>query len=969
MTLQSDGRMGFAIDVRTDPGTIRSSICDRALVGLSLLAVPGLSLSLHRQIDIGWQPVMGVHAVLAAVLLTVTLLRRRISYPRRAGTLVGLFLLFGIAGEASFGPGSVGPVAMIAAGLVAFLLLDGTAALIVAAAALAAHFLLYGLLATGHLHVTPALVTDPTNFSTWLASAALIIFCVGGIGGAISVFNRQLVAGFTAVAASEANLRAILDNANFGILVLQAGHFVAANRRAANFAGYTIEEFYRLPFTDFLHPDDRAMVLDRAGRRLKGEDVPATYEVRVLTKDGGHLPIDISAAIAEWNGDRAIVVCFKDLTEIKQASESLRRSEERFRALSVNSSDLIWQADAQGKPLGDNPSWQKFTGRTLDSLADEKWMAVAHPEDRARARESLETPFLRGEPFAIELRLRRFDGEWRDMEMHGAPIRAAESADLEWIGLGRDITDIKRTGEALRRSQAALLEAQQRYVDLFEFSPDGLVMTDAEGRITLVNRESERIFGWTRQEMIGQPVEMLMPVGVRRNHVARRYGFADAASRRPMAAGMRSLRGLRKDGSEFPVEIDLAPVASQQGAMVAAVVRDVTAQRALEEQLAQALKMDAIGKLTGGMAHDFNNYLGVIIGNLDLLKQHTSLDPAATRLIDMSMSGALSAAELTQSLLAFARRQTLAPRTTQVNESVAKIVSLLKRLLGEDIAIELNLAAGLWPVTVDVARLESCIVNLANNARDAMPDGGRLTISTSSLTLDGTPSDLGLPAIPGDYVLLEVADSGVGMTAETVAQVFEPFFTTKQLGHGTGLGLSMVYGFVKQSGGYVGIKSEVGRGTVVRIYLPRSADGSATEAGPTSLGAPKGGKETILLVEDHEMMRTIVRQQLDMLGYQVVEAESGEAALQVLLHRQVPVDLLFTDVVMPGPLNGHELAKRGRAAHPGLKVLLTSGYWGGTASRGLADITEFAILEKPYRLHELAAAVREALNERPGDAG
>lgn len=505
--------------------------------------------------------------------------------------------------------------------------------------------------------------------------------------------------------------------------------------------------------------------------------------------------------------------------------------------------------------------------------------------------------------------------------------------------------------------------SQRQFEDLFEFSPGGLVTTDERGCIALVNRQSEEIFGWTRAEMIGQPIEMLVPPELREGHVQLHRAFMQSAERRQMAANRPLLRARRKDGTDFPVEIDLAPLQSEHGAAVTASVRDVTARTALEAQVGQAMKLEALGKLTGGMAHDFNNYLNVIIGNLDLLRIQAT-DPTLTESIDAALDGANRAAELTKGLLAFARRQALDSRLADVNDHVSSVVALLKRTLGEDVTLATTLAPDLWTVKIDGAQFDSSIINLAQNARDAMSRGGTVSISTRNVQVDESYRQTHPDLVVGDYVLIEVADSGSGMPAAVVDRIFEPFFTTKGPGHGTGLGLSMVYGFVKQSGGHVNVYSEVGHGTVVRIYLPRfrpavERDDMVRDQHETE--AVEGRGETILVVEDNEQVRQTTVALLSALGYVVLAAENAAAAMAIIERAEQHIDLMFTDVIMPGNMDGYDLATLAIERRPDLKVVLTSGFSGDLARASRLHLARLKILPKPYRKRDLARAIRDAL--------
>jgi signal transduction histidine kinase/ActR/RegA family two-component response regulator len=377
------------------------------------------------------------------------------------------------------------------------------------------------------------------------------------------------------------------------------------------------------------------------------------------------------------------------------------------------------------------------------------------------------------------------------------------------------------------------------------------------------------------------------------------------------------------------------------------------------EQLHQAQKMEAIGNLTGGMAHDFNNLLSVVIGNLDLLQDRVKSDSEAMALSESALQASIRGAELTRQLLAFARRQPLAPSVVDVNELVAGMIRLLERILEENIEVVLNTGRDIWPVLIDPAQLSAAVTNLATNARDAMPEGGRLTIETKNAHLDADYVALNPEADAGDYVLLEVSDTGTGMSPETLSQVFEPFFTTKEVGRGTGLGLSMVFGFVKQSKGHIKIYSELGHGTIVRLYLPRGAQGPVTVAAAADTVLGHAASESILVVEDDNDVRRIVIKQIAELGYVVIEARSPKEALALLKDPRVKIDLLFTDLVMPGGMNGHELARAAIAERSGLKALFTSGY-SDSSLRGDERLGEDEhFLSKPYRKQDLARKLQE----------
>ncbi len=381
----------------------------------------------------------------------------------------------------------------------------------------------------------------------------------------------------------------------------------------------------------------------------------------------------------------------------------------------------------------------------------------------------------------------------------------------------------------------------------------------------------------------------------------------------------------------------------------------------LDGRLRQAQKMEAIGQLTGGIAHDFNNLLTVIVGNSELLKEHLEHDPAGLDLAEITESAALRGSDLTRSLLAFARRQSLMPQVTDVNELLTNMIGLLRRSLGEHIECRLALDPTVWLAMIDRTQLTTAILNLAVNARDAMPQGGRLILETAKVKFDGVYAERQQEVRPGDYVMIAVTDTGTGMSPEILAQVFDPFFTTKNVGKGSGLGLSMVYGFVKQSAGHINIYSEDGHGTTVKLYLPRSDETGREIMGSDMDKAPQGGTERILVVEDDELVRGYVQSQLARFGYRVHAVINGVEALAVLRSDE-EIDLLFTDIVMPGGISGVDLAEQARILRPGLKILFTSGYTESVVHDDARFGTKVHLLNKPYRRQDLAEKLRLALS-------
>src|SRR5215469_2052855 len=508
--------------------------------------------------------------------------------------------------------------------------------------------------------------------------------------------------------------------------------------------------------------------------------------------------------------------------------------------------------------------------------------------------------------------------------------------------------------------EEALQDSDSRYRAIFETAVDAIIVSDQRGTIRQFSKAAERMTGYSATEVVGRNMRVLLPPQLRQEH--ERYTARYLWS-------IRELEVCRKDGSIFPAQLSIAEWWAGGHRHFTGILRDLTSQRReqlerlkLEAQLHQAQKMEAIGNLTGGMAHDFNNMLGVIIGNVDLLRDLKKDDLEVEELTGEALDAAFRGADLTRRLLAFARQQPLQPQRVDVNALVSGITRLLSRTLGEDVEISLHLSTELWPVVVDPAQLEASLTNLATNARDAMPDGGRLMVVTGNRYLDADYAAQHHEVVPGGYVMIEVSDSGSGMTQEVVDRIFEPFFTTKSREKGTGLGLSMVFGFIKQSGGHISVYSEPGIGTSFRLFLPRITADTPTVEESFAMPVVHGRGETVLVVEDNAALRRVVVRQLGELGYQVVEAGNAAAGLQLLEERSI--DLLLTDIVMPGGVNGHELARRARQRWPQIKIVFTSGFSEARLNSDLSPLLPAStpLLSKPYRKEDLASAAREALD-------
>jgi PAS domain S-box-containing protein len=540
-------------------------------------------------------------------------------------------------------------------------------------------------------------------------------------------------------------------------------------------------------------------------------------------------------------------------------------------------------------------------------------------------------------------------------------------------GLSKPSPDVSETAKVADagnepghdRAYQTLIDNERMARAIIEGALDAFVQTDERCVILNWSPHAEALMGWTRAEAVGRSVEDLVfpepQRPVHRQWVDRFLSEAEGDA----VGGRYETPLLHRDGREFFAEVSLTALRRGEGHIINAFVRDITAKRAAEEQLFQAQKMESVGQLTGGIAHDFNNMLTVITGTIEILADGVKHDPALASIARMINDAAERASQLTANLLAFARRQPLRPLETDVNALIEEVVKLLEPTLGRQIEIETALSDEAWPALVDRSQLTSALVNLAINARDAMPDGGRLLFGTGNFTRGARDAEVD-DLVAGDYVAIEVIDSGTGIPHAIRDRIFEPFFSTKQFGAGTGLGLSMVFGFAKQSGGSVVVDGEEGKGACFRIYLPK-ADVEVSDAVPAGDASPsadaqlRGGSETILCVEDDDVVRAHVAGRLESLGYRVITASNAAEAL-ILVNSGAAFDLLFTDIIMPGAMNGRQLAKKVAELRPPLRVLYTSGNTFGAFELDTRPGEGVLLLTKPYRKAELARMVRLCLD-------
>ncbi|MGB6410796.1 MAG: PAS domain S-box protein [Candidatus Deferrimicrobiaceae bacterium] len=626
---------------------------------------------------------------------------------------------------------------------------------------------------------------------------------------------------------------------------------------------------------------------------------------------------------------------------------------ETFRTLIHDAPLSIVAFDASGTIQLWNPAAERMFGWTAEEALGKPHPIVS--EEKQEEFRALREMALQGKTFTgIQVRRRRKDGSPIDISVSTSPIRAADGTITGIMSIITDVTERKKSEETLLRLATAV-----------EQSAEIIMITDAAGAIEFVNPAFERITGYRRDEVLGKNPR-IMKSGMQDHSFYEELW--KTLTRGDVWSGV--FQNLRKDGTLYEEEAVISPVRDAGGEVInyVAVKRDVTNERRVEEQLRQAQKMEAVGRLAGGIAHDFNNLLTAITGYTDLLLMDLPEGELAHREVLEIRKAGDRAASLTRQLLAFSRRQVLQPKVLDLNQVVTDMEKLLRRLIGENIELVTSLADDLGHVRADPGQIEQVIVNLAVNARDAMPNGGRLILETSKMEIDESYASLHDPVLPGSYVILAVTDTGVGMDKPTLARLFEPFFTTKEVGKGTGLGLATVYGIVKQSGGYIWAYSEVGRGTKFKVLLPGEEEVAELAEKEVAYLYPSGGEETVLVVEDEKLVRDLVREILSQHGYKVLEASRGTEALEVSGRHKGPIHLLVSDVVMPG-MTGPELARRLTALRPEMGVLFMSGYTDDAILHHgvLEHGAEF--LQKPFKASALGAKVRKVLDAHSHETG
>ena len=757
----------------------------------------------------------------------------------------------------------------------------------------------------------------------------------------------------------EGRYRGLLEAAPDGMVVVnQAGEIVLLNAQAEKQFGYRRDELLGQKVTNIIpHGFAERLIADgtRTAAEALAQQIGTGIELNGKRKDGSEFPIEIMLSPLESAEGILITAAIRNITVRKDAEKHLAQMEGRYRGLLEAAPDGMVVVNQAGEIVLLNAQAEKQFGYRRDELLGQKVTNIIPTGFAERliadgtrtAAEALAQQIGTG----IELTGKRRNGSEFPIEIMLSPLESPE---------GTLVTAAIRNISVRKDADRHLAQMEGRYRGLMEAAPDGMVVVNQAGEIVLLNVQAEKQFGYRRDELLGQKVTNIIPEGFAERLVADALRTTAEALAQQIGTGIE-LHGRRKDGTVFPLEIMLSPLESPDGILVTAAIRDISERKQLARQLHQSQKMEAVGQLTGGIAHDFNNLLGVIIGNLDLLDRLVTGNEAAVKRVRTAQKAAVRGADITRRLLVFSSNEELKPAVVRLTDSIQNTIELAARGLGPEIRITTHLDESLPSLFVDPAGLESAFLNLVVNARDAMPKGGSIIISSELQNLGSShpvvqAGDLKV----GEYVCVGVTDTGQGMSKETLERAFEPFFTTKQRNKGTGLGLAMVYGFVKQSGGTVRVYSELGHGTTVSLYLPLA--GALSRPAPVDAPAPLKGKlgGTVLVVDDEAGLLEVALVYLTEMGFTALEAKDGASALMAIAQHG-EIELMVTDVVMPGGMNGVELVQRALALRPDLKIIYSSGFPAEALAEKSMLLVDVPLLRKPYQRAEFNAIVHRVL--------
>ncbi len=776
---------------------------------------------------------------------------------------------------------------------------------------------------------------------------------------------------------SEERVQRYFDLGLIGMAITSPNkEILEVNDKICEILGYKRSELLQTTWSKLTYPDDLPMDVAQFDRVMAGEIDSYSLDKRWVRKDGRviHTTISVRCLRRTDGSVDYFMALLQDITERKHAEQQLR-----LQATALQSAaNAIVITDNQGTISWVNPAFTRLTGYSSREVSGRNVSILKSGSHGPAFYKNLWDTILARQVWQGEMINRRKDGSQYDEEQTITPVLDETGEIINFIANKQAITERKRAEEE-RTQLTDQIENQRQRLDNIVASVPGVVWEAwgepdaANQRINFVSDYVETMLGYSVEEWLSTPNFWLSIVHPDDREQTAQAAAADFASR--TSDGTLEFRWVAKDGRILWVQSHTATIIDDEGQPVGSrgVTIDITERKRVEEalqasedQLRQSQKLEAVGHLAGGVAHDFNNLLTVITGYSDLTLLRLDKDEPNRANVEEIKKAGQRAASLTRQLLAFSRKQVLQPRILKLNSIVSDVEKMLRRLIGEDIDLLTLLEPSLGQINADPGQIEQVILNLAVNARDAMPQGGKLTIETSNVDLDNEYARKHAAIRPGKYVMLALSDTGTGMDAETQARMFEPFFTTKVQGKGTGLGLSTVYGIVKQSEGNIWVYSELGKGTTFKVYLPRVDDLARIETAPESGAAAPQGRETVLLTEDEEPVRRLTRRILELNGYQVLEAANGDEALSIYKEHTGQIDLIVTDVVMP-KMSGLELAQSVKILRPNIKVLYLSGYTDDAIVRhGILD-QKMAFLQKPFTPDALLRKVREVLDATPDE--
>jgi two-component system, cell cycle sensor histidine kinase and response regulator CckA len=755
---------------------------------------------------------------------------------------------------------------------------------------------------------------------------------------------------------SEALFRATFENATVGVFLTDThGKLLKVNETFCNLLGYGREELEGKSIGDFAYRPDKDIGADYVAQAIAGQGSSLHFEKRYLHRDGRLVWVYLSTALLFDSSGRPqyFITHVQDITERKRSEEALRESEAKFRAIFENSGNGMAVVSLEGHPVECNRALVKILGYSEEQLRGMAFTDYTHVDDR-ELDWRLYGELIAGklDKYEIDKRFIRSDGQTIWGSLIVSLVSDSAGRPKYGVGIVQDITERKKSENALR-------DSEERFRQLVENIQEVFWITDVQkNQMLYISPGYQKVWGRSPESLFESPRSWLDAI-----HPEDQERVRQAALKQAWGGYVEEYRIVRPNGSMRWIRDSAVPIPDTSGQIyrVVGIAEDITERRHIEEQLRQAQKMEAIGLLAGGVAHDFNNLLTAIIGYSQLAEFRLEEgDPLRFFVEEIRQSGERAAA-LTRQLLAFSRRQVMQPRELDLNESVSILAKMLQRILGEDIRMQLKLGPSPLLIEADPGMIDQILMNLAVNARDAMPGGGTLMIETAARIVTDEES-LTIPeSTPGQYVCLTVHDTGCGIAPENIDRIFEPFFTTKELGKGTGLGLATVFGIVKQHQGAILVSSQVDYGTIFEILLPAIVSDGHAAVAETSVVAPRGGSETVLLVEDELAVCKLMGILLRQYGYEVLEAHNGIEAVRVWEQNEGHVDLLLTDLVMPEGVNGRDLAAQLQARDPSLKVIFTSGYSADLADQSVSLHGGQILLQKPCPPVKILDAVRHCL--------